>query len=190
MSDPIRMIDRVFDAGPTPSRHHTKDKGDVGVACVVADLMKKGIQVALPLSEHLPFDLLAISADGEVAKISVKYRALNKLGTIKISAESTWADRHGTHRRRHRAGDYDAVAIYCPDSDECYYVLAMELCSRETCLRILEPKNRQVSGVRMAGQFTDPSRVFTAPVAQRIEHVASNHGGEGSSPSWGTASDD
>jgi hypothetical protein len=153
----------VPDGEPRPGRHHTKDKGDVGVACIIADMMKKGIQVALPLSEHLPYDLLAISADGAVAKISVKYRTLGKGGTLVVKAESTWADRHGTHRRPHRPGDYDAVAIYCPDSDECYYLLALELCSRETCLRILETKNRQVSRVRMADSFTDPHRVFTSP---------------------------
>ena len=42
------------------TRHRTKDKGDLGVACVITDLMKAGIQVSLPLSEHLPFDLIAI----------------------------------------------------------------------------------------------------------------------------------
>ena len=37
--------------------HHTKNLGDIGVAQVIASLMKNGIQVCLPISEHLPFDL-------------------------------------------------------------------------------------------------------------------------------------
>jgi hypothetical protein len=45
-------------------RHHTKDKGDIGLACAMADLVKHDIQVALPMSEHLPFDLIAIHPMG------------------------------------------------------------------------------------------------------------------------------
>lgn len=40
-------------------KHHTKDKGDKGTGNVIADLLSKGIQICLPLSEHLPFDLIA-----------------------------------------------------------------------------------------------------------------------------------
>lgn len=43
--------------------HHTKDKGDVGLGHVIAVLLENGIQVALPISEHLPFDCIAISED-------------------------------------------------------------------------------------------------------------------------------
>ena len=48
--------------------HPTKNKGDIGVAQIIADLMKNGIQVCLPISEHLPFDLIAISPDGHFLK--------------------------------------------------------------------------------------------------------------------------
>lgn len=49
-------------------RHHTKDKGDIGLGCVIADLLKHDIQVALPVSEHLPFDLIAIHPYGDMIK--------------------------------------------------------------------------------------------------------------------------
>ena len=150
---------------PKP-RHHTKDKGDLGVAYVIADLAKHGIDVALPLSEHWPFDLLAISPGGDIARLSVKFRAMTALGTVQVQALSIWSDRHGVHRRLHNATDYDGLAIYCPDTDRCYYVPATELRARHTTLRILESRNRQKLGVRMADQYTDPHRLFQAPVAQ------------------------
>jgi hypothetical protein len=144
-------------------RHHTKDKGDLGVACVIADLARHEIDVALPLSEHWPFDLLAISPDGRLAKVSVKYRTMSDAGTVRIVAKSCWADRHGTHSRPHSHGDYDAVAVYCPTTDRCYYVAARDLQSNATALRILDSRNGQKIGVRMAESFTDPFRMFAGP---------------------------
>ena len=43
--------------------HHTKTKGDLGVAKVIADLTEKGLDVLTPFSEHLPFDLAAYKKD-------------------------------------------------------------------------------------------------------------------------------
>ena len=39
--------------------HHTKDKGDLGVAKAHADLVEKGWLVLFPTTEHAPFDLVA-----------------------------------------------------------------------------------------------------------------------------------
>jgi len=39
--------------------HHTKDKGDLGVVMVIADLVRHGVDVYVPLSEHQPSDLIA-----------------------------------------------------------------------------------------------------------------------------------
>ncbi len=43
-------------------RHHTKDKGDLGVAKVHADLASQGFTVLFPATEHAPFDLVAYEA--------------------------------------------------------------------------------------------------------------------------------
>ena len=142
-------------------RHHTKDKGDIGLACVIADLIKHDIQVALPISEHLPFDLIAIHAKGTPLKVSVKYRVMRASGTVRVEARSVWNDRNGTHHRRHSPGDYDVVGIYCPDTDECYYVLASELSPSGKTLRITDAGNNQINGIALARWFVDPERLFS-----------------------------
>jgi len=38
--------------------HHTKDKGDLGVLKAQVDLFEQGFIVALPVTEHAPFDLI------------------------------------------------------------------------------------------------------------------------------------
>ncbi|HUR75095.1 MAG TPA: group I intron-associated PD-(D/E)XK endonuclease, partial [Sporichthya sp.] len=130
---------------------------------VIADLMKHEIGVALPMSEHLPFDLIAIAPDGQLSKVSVKFRTMRSDGTVGIPAKSAWADRHGVHTRSHAPGDYDAVALYCPNTDSCYYVPAAELRRNMTALRILETRNHQQVRVRMAQHFTDPQQLFRSP---------------------------
>ena len=140
--------------------HHTKDTGDIGLACVIADLFKHNIQIALPVSEHLPFDLIAIHSRGDMSKVSVKYRVMSRSGAVQVETRSVWNDRNGTHHRPHRPGDYDAVAIYCPDTDECYYLPASELTPSGRTLRITDPGNNQMAGISLARSFRDPDRIF------------------------------
>lgn len=77
-------------------KHHTKDKGDKGVGYVIADLLKNGYYVAIPLSEHLPFDLIAINNNGITKKISVKYRKIIR-GLVSVNFNSCYSDSNGFH---------------------------------------------------------------------------------------------
>jgi len=130
------------------TRHHTKDKGDSGLGFVIADLLSKGIQVALPISEHLSFDCIAISMKNKLCRVSVKYRSLNSRGAIEVRLKSSWADKHGTHYRKHDMKAYDATAIYCPETKKCYYVRNNEVKRASIWLK---------SGL---GKFCDPNRLF------------------------------
>jgi len=144
-----------------PMRHHTKDKGDIGVSQVIADLVRNGIGVSIPLSEHSPFDLIAISANGKLAKIQVKY-ATAKKGIIAVNLRHSYSDRRGVHTTTANQTHIDAYAVYCPNNNQVYYVRKREIKhARNTLtLRIDTPKNNQVSGVRFASQFEDASRLF------------------------------
>ena len=140
-------------------RHHTKDKGDIGVGFVIADLMKNGIQVALPISEHLPFDCIAISEDGQLSRLSIKYRVAVQ-GRVEVRYRSSWADKNGSHVRHHGKADYDATAIFCPDSNACFYIRNDEVGGKTIVLRIEPPKNNQGIGVKLAQDYIDPQRLF------------------------------
>lgn len=129
---------------------------------VIADLLSNGIQVALPLSEHLPFDCIAVDDSGRLKRLSVKYRTAVD-GAISLKRLSSWADKHGTHTRKHARGDYDAFAVYCPNTGNCYYVLESEIEGTNFQLRLAKPKNNQTSGIHLASDYLNPSRIFLAP---------------------------
>jgi hypothetical protein len=143
-------------------RHHTKDKGDKGLGFVIADLLASSIQVALPISEHLPFDCIAIAEDGRLSRLSVKYRTLGKHGSVEVSLRSSWADRHGSHVRKHARTEYDAIAVYCPESKKCYFVRIGEIKGGSFALHVMEPKKGKRDTIRLAQDFEDATRLFSS----------------------------
>lgn len=119
--------------------HVTKTKGDVGLAKVMADLAEKGFGIAILLSEHLPYDCIAIEDGGKLLRVSVKYSSLSE-GTIK-AAVTTGSSKKA---KPFNSAEVDVVAIYCPETGHCYYVPAELLHGRSTIwLRVDEPKLRR-----------------------------------------------
>lgn len=141
-------------------RHHTKDKGDEGLGEVIGDLMTNGIGVAIPLSEHQPFDLIAIGQEGAMRRVQVRYRASSDGSGLRCELETSWADRNGTHKRRFDASAIDALAIYCPTPRTFVYLLSGELPSTGVCLRLSRAVNGQVKRTRDAKEYRDPWRMF------------------------------
>ena len=140
-------------------RHHTKDKGDLGIAKVHADLVSKGFTVLFPATEHAPFDLVAYAA-GEFHRLQVKYRSA-RAGAVKVQFRSMWADRNGTHMTPMDKGAIDTVCIYCPETDECYYVRP-DAHGTSVTLRIAPSRNGQQAGVLDAAAFRELPRVAPA----------------------------
>lgn len=64
--------------------HHTKTKADVGLPQVIADLVGKGFVPCIPLSEHQPYDLVAVSPQGKPFKLQVKFASLMKNGCVEV----------------------------------------------------------------------------------------------------------
>ena len=134
------------------ANHHTKDKGDLGIAKVHADLVSNGFTILFPATEHAPFDLVAYAA-GEFNRLQVKYRSA-RAGAITVKFRSMWADRNGTHITPMDKRAIDTVCIYCPETDECYYVRP-DAHGESVTLRIAPSKNGQQAGVLYAAAFRE-----------------------------------
>lgn len=135
--------------------HHTKDKGDLGVAKAHADLVAQGYMVLFPATEHAPFDVVAYR-DGVFYRLQVKYRS-GSSGFVAVRFRSVWSDKHGVHRSAMDKSSVDVVCIYCPQTDECYYVRP-EQHRESVTLRITPSRNRQVKGVLLASGFRSLER--------------------------------
>lgn len=131
--------------------HRTKHKGDRGVLKAQLDLFDQGFTILNPLTEHAPFDLVAYK-EGEFYRIQVKHRRLDRSGKLDVKFSSCRADRHGIHTVPINKQEVDLFCVYCPDTDECYYLNPDEFRS-SVSLRVEAPRNGQTKGIRLASEF-------------------------------------
>ncbi len=94
----------------------TKIKGDLGQAMVMADALKRGYKVALPLGEDWRYDLIVLK-EQRLLRIQCKY-AESHNGVIKVRCET----HDGRSYYRYRQNDLDYIAVYDKVTDKCYYV--------------------------------------------------------------------
>jgi hypothetical protein len=131
--------------------HHTKDKGDLGVLKAQIDLFEQGFTILVPLTEQLPFDLVAYK-ENEFRRVQVKYRSIDRFGKVDARFSTSWTDRNGTHVSPIDKSEVDLYCIYCPDTDECYYLRPRDLGSNVS-LRVEMPKNGQAKRVNFAADY-------------------------------------
>ena len=131
--------------------HHTKNKGDLAVLKVMSSLGEQNFLILNPLTEHAPFDIVAYK-NQEFRRIQVKYKAAKNEECIEVNLRSCWADKNGNHVVPLDKSEVDIIAIYCPETDSCYYIKT-ELCNQSISLRLEPPKNNQVKGVRLAKDY-------------------------------------
>jgi hypothetical protein len=139
----------------------TQNKGDIGVTQVIANLVKHGYHVFIPISEHLPFDIIIINDKGVMKRIQVKYRKKSE-GKVIIKLANTYSNSQGCYLIAHRLDLIDAYAIFCPDNEEIYYIKPSEIKAKvELRLRIDSPTIKQNNNKFLwAKNYTNISRIF------------------------------
>jgi len=131
--------------------HHTKVKADIGLSRVISDLTTKGFVPCIPLSEHQPYDIIAVSNNGSTFKLQVKYAALKKNGTVDVRFRRNWADSKGSYTESYSEDEFDYYAIYCPDKDIVVYIPNSPNCPK--AIRFDKPANNQARYVKWANDY-------------------------------------
>jgi hypothetical protein len=132
--------------------HHTKVKGDLGVLKVKLALFNMGFLILNPETEHAPFDLVAYK-DSKFLRIQIKYRSMTN-GVIAVPNSTSWCDKNGSHRKIYNLEDLDYFAIYCPETDKCYFIPTKSMEGKTSMIiRINKTKNNQTVGVAMACDY-------------------------------------
>ena len=136
----------------------TKDKGNLGELKVMADLAAKGISIAQPYGDNLPFDLIAITrtdTNFSFTKVQVKHVALRN-GKIEIRAYSQkWNKTRIKSREAYKDHEVDIIAAYCPDVDKVFYVRYNEVVGNTFNIRVYPAKNNQKQRVHLAEEYTE-----------------------------------
>jgi hypothetical protein len=149
--------------------HHTKQKADVGVAKVIADLVEKGYVPCIPLSEHQAYDLVAVDTRGVAYKLQVKYSTSKKNGSVEIRFRTSWANKQGTHIKHYRSSDFDYYAVYCPDRNKVLYIPHRTGCPK--VVRFDQSANNQLLGVHWAKDYLNIQRESSETTRRTPEMV-------------------
>lgn len=98
------------------------DKGAIGAAKVVSDLLEKGYYVFLPFDGASPIDIVAANKEMSLRRIQIKYRkiTMDKLDVPLASVVNGKVVPNDLSK-------IDAWAIYCPDNNKIYYVAKTQL---------------------------------------------------------------
>lgn len=133
--------------------HHTKNKGDLGVLKIKTDLCEKGFLVLSPESEHAPFDIV-VYKDGMFKRVQVKYRNLKKSGVLEIPFRSSYSTAKGVKTAAVDKSQIDIYAVFCPDTNECYYFNPQSF-NKSLTLRVKAPLNHQNHGINLVEDFRE-----------------------------------
>lgn len=128
---------------------NNQEKGNIGELMVLADLTKRGINSYKPINNACPFDIL-IELSGQYKRVQVKYRPIRN-GSITTELLKCTINQ-GNKSKIERNNETDILAIYCPDTNKCYYVNSSEI-DKTIVLRIEASKNNQTKGVRFAKDY-------------------------------------
>lgn len=150
----------------------TKVKGDIGVTAVIHEMTKRGFNISLPIAEHLHYDLIA-EKDGIPCRVQVKYSTL-KQGVICTRIGHIWSNSQGTHSLDRSRGEFDLLACYCPQTDECYFLSDKDFDNKRAVIfRIDVPKAKTDHPFRVTKDFIDCDVAFNSWLAMRsVNYVA------------------
>ena len=115
---------------------NTNDKGNIGYAMVIADVMKKGYFIFTPIADTTSVDLVIGNDKMELKRVQIKYRAKNNNGVLEIPIHTVVNGK----KVPVDTSKVDIWAIYCPDTNTVYYVSTEIVIGKSNIyLRIDEP---------------------------------------------------
>lgn len=129
-----------------------KNIGEIGQAIAIGELGKLGIKVAVPLSDNLPFDLVAI-IDTRLLKLQIKSSSsLTREGAISFRISTT--NFYKGTRKRYNTNEIDLL-IGVDLLDNHLYVFGPEIftTSETISIRKTPPKNGQSVNIKMASDY-------------------------------------
>lgn len=132
-------------------KNDTNHKGELAQSAVVFDLIKQGYAgICTPISWTAPYDLV-VFIDDAFKRIQIKH-VHEKEGRITVKTTRNIDARQGMRKvQSFTNNEFDILAIYCPDTDCCYYI-RRDLFGDSVTLLLRKTKNNQ-TGSRYADDY-------------------------------------
>ena len=157
--------------------NHRGNVAELKIAAAAAEL---GIPVLAPLTEHERYDLV-FEMGGRLLRIQCK-SASRKGDVVVVRLVTNRRGPNGFIRGYYTDDEIDAVAVYCPELDECYFLTMDYIAGMSGLhLRLAPPRNGQRAGLHYAADHT-----LSGAIAQLGERLTGSQKVVGSSPTGST----
>jgi hypothetical protein len=154
----------------------TNQKRAIAEPAIAHHAVKLGIEVYRPVAEGGRFDLIFVFPDGSLARVQCKWANLVQ-GAVAIRNYSSRRAAEGMRSRPYTATEVDAIAAYCAELEECFYVPISEVDGRRIIhLRTRPARNGQRKRLHFSAQYR------LGAIAQLGERLAGSQKVAGSSP--------
>ena len=153
----------------------TNHKGNIAEATIACHAVRLGIQVCRPLFEHGRYDLV-LEIGGQLLRVQCKWASCDG-DVMSVRFGTSRRGPNGFIRTKYGIDEIDAVAAYCPDTDECYLIpMSVVGVRAQLSLRLAPPRNSQRASIHYAADFR------LGAVAQLGERRRGTAEARGSSP--------
>jgi PD-(D/E)XK nuclease superfamily protein len=151
-------------------------KGALAEQMIVAEAIRAGVFVLRPIAEGARYDLM-FDVDGLLRRVQVK-SAARKGDVIVVGTRTCRYTPRGYVRTTYDASEIDAIAVYCQDTNGCYYIPIADVRGRSMIhLRLAKARNNQEFAISYAADYD-----FRGAIAQLGERLTGSQEAGGSSP--------
>lgn len=133
---------------------NSKDKGNIGESIVLAEFIKRGIQVSIPFGDNARYDLIA-DFNGKLNKIQVKY--CNQLSTTgSVSCPCASSTNHTTNKHLSTyENDVDYICFYLACWDVVTIVPIEQIGTKKTIsFRLDKPKTTNQFNINLVEDYS------------------------------------
>lgn len=134
---------------------NSNDKGNKGLANVIADLVNKDYFVFLPIADTTEIDLIVSDQKLETKRVQVKYRKIIN-GKIDIYTSSVVNGKRVPCDLKNT----DIWAIYCPDNNNVYYIPSLFLKDKSSLTLRVEESKRKSNKINFAKDFLEINKAW------------------------------
>ena len=133
---------------------NSKDKGNIGESIVLAEFIKREIQVSIPFGDNARYDLIA-EFNGKLNKIQVKY--CNQLSTTgSVSCPCASSTNHTTNKHLSTyENDVDYICFYLACWDVVTIVPIEQIGTKKTIsFRLDKPKTTNQFNINLVEDYS------------------------------------
>lgn len=136
---------------------NTCEKGVLGEAKTIARLAELGWSVFTPLSGHAPFDLIGVSPEGNLYRISVKSCFVRtKYGSYDVTIAQVQPTSKGWKQSGFNVSSCDILACYLGDIDKVCFINAKDISSKNKIALRETASKMATNGSRVIEDFFEP----------------------------------